>query len=291
MRHRAVPRTTADVGAVGFARENGQARRGPIGYYSVAGRGHLRRRDPDRLERPEGEIEIDATGEKPPGAAASSGANSTPPSPSSMIADTSACVTTPSSRRGRFSPAGALQPMSSKAGLDLRQPALRRGRLADGRVVTAMSARTRISSGAFAAAAATSASSANSIPAPSARTDIVLAGLALEADRARLEAVRAGALDADGAPDELSTACVVITACLSRSLPSPCNAAAAGHGGQDVGDPDAGVAEGHAAAKDPRLRVDPHPAERTAFRAIIDPMAPKGLRLLAGSTSRACRMK
>jgi FAD/FMN-containing dehydrogenase len=108
---------------------------------------------------------------------------------------------------------------------------------------------------------------------------IVLAGLALwPIDRAS-EVLRAWRDYVAGAPDELSTACVVLTAPPEEFVPDHLKGQAAlGMAAMYVGDPDegAGVIQ---PLKDLGPEVDLiQPMPYTAFQAILDPSAPKGLR-------------
>jgi FAD/FMN-containing dehydrogenase len=108
---------------------------------------------------------------------------------------------------------------------------------------------------------------------------IVLAGLALwPIDRAA-EVLRGWRDYVDGAPDELSTACVVLTAPPEEFVPDDLKGQAAiGMAAMYVGDP----AEG-ASVIQPLKDLGPEvdliqPMPYTAFQAILDPSAPKGLR-------------
>jgi len=108
---------------------------------------------------------------------------------------------------------------------------------------------------------------------------IVLAGLALwPIDRAP-EVLRAWRDYVAGAPDELSTACVVLTAPPEEFVPDHLKGQAAlGMAAMYVGDPEegAGVIQ---PLKDLGPEVDLiQPMPYTAFQAILDPSAPKGLR-------------
>jgi FAD/FMN-containing dehydrogenase len=108
---------------------------------------------------------------------------------------------------------------------------------------------------------------------------IVLAGLALwPLDRAR-DVFHSWRDYVDGAPDELSTACVIITAPPEEFVPDHLKGQlAVGLAAMYVGDPaeGAGVLQ---PLKDLAPEVDLiQPMPYTAFQAIIDPMAPKGLR-------------
>jgi FAD/FMN-containing dehydrogenase len=108
---------------------------------------------------------------------------------------------------------------------------------------------------------------------------IVLAGLALwPIDRAS-EVMRGWRDYVDGAPDELSTACVVLTAPPEEFVPDHLKGQAAlGMAALYVGDPEegAGVVQ---PLKDLAPEVDLiQPMPYTAFQAILDPSAPKGLR-------------
>jgi FAD/FMN-containing dehydrogenase len=108
---------------------------------------------------------------------------------------------------------------------------------------------------------------------------IVLAGLTLfPIERAR-EVVRGWRDCADAAPDELSTACVVLTAPPESFVPPelrgrPAVAVAALY----VGDPERGIGAVQP-LRDLRPAVD-HigPMPYTAFQAMLDPSAPPGLR-------------
>ena len=108
---------------------------------------------------------------------------------------------------------------------------------------------------------------------------IVLAGLALWPIERAPEVVRAWRDYVDGAPDELSTACVVITAPPEPFVPESMRGQVAlGMAAMYVGDPDAG-AKVMQPLKDLRPAVDLiQPMPYTAFQAMIDPMAPKGFR-------------
>ena len=108
---------------------------------------------------------------------------------------------------------------------------------------------------------------------------IVLAGLALWPIERAPEVVRAWRDYVDAAPDELSTACVVMTAPPEPFVPESMQGRVAlGMVGMYVGDPDAG-AKVMQPLKDLRPAVDLiQPMPYTAFQAMIDPMAPKGFR-------------
>jgi FAD/FMN-containing dehydrogenase len=108
---------------------------------------------------------------------------------------------------------------------------------------------------------------------------IVLAGLALwPIDRAP-EVVRAWRDYVDGAPDELSTACAILTAPPAEFVPDPLKGQVAlGLIAMYVGDPEMG-----ATVMQPLRALRPvvdliQPMPYTAFQAVIDPMAPKGHR-------------
>jgi FAD/FMN-containing dehydrogenase len=108
---------------------------------------------------------------------------------------------------------------------------------------------------------------------------IVLAGLALwPIDRAP-DVLRAWRDYVDGAPDELSTACVIITAPPEDFVPPSLRGQVAlGMAAMYVGSPEAG-----ASVMQPLKDLGPavdliQPMPYTAFQAIIDPMAPKGFR-------------
>ena len=108
---------------------------------------------------------------------------------------------------------------------------------------------------------------------------IVLAGLALwPIDRAR-EVLRGWRDIVDEAPDELSTACVIITAPPEEFVPDHLKGQAAlGMAAMYVGDPDEG-----APIVQPLKDLGPEvdliaPMPYTAFQAILDPSAPKGYR-------------
>jgi FAD/FMN-containing dehydrogenase len=108
---------------------------------------------------------------------------------------------------------------------------------------------------------------------------IVLAGLALwPIDRAA-EVLRGWRDYVDDAPDELSTACVILTAPPEEFVPDHLKGQAAiGLAAMYVGDPDEGASVIQP-LKDLRPDVDLiQPMPYTAFEAILDPSAPKGLR-------------
>ena len=107
----------------------------------------------------------------------------------------------------------------------------------------------------------------------------VLAGLALwPVDRAP-EVLRAWRDYVDDAPDELSTACVTLTAPPEEFVPDHLKGQGAlGMAAMYVGDPEEG-----AGAVQPLKDLGPEvdliqPMPYTAFQAILDPSAPKGLR-------------
>ena len=107
----------------------------------------------------------------------------------------------------------------------------------------------------------------------------VLAGLALwPLDRAP-EVLRAWRDYVDGAPDELSTACVVVTAPPEEFVPEHLRGRPAlGMAAIYVGDPDAGKSVMQP-LRDLRPLVDHiQPMPYTAFQAALDPLAPKGVR-------------
>jgi FAD/FMN-containing dehydrogenase len=108
---------------------------------------------------------------------------------------------------------------------------------------------------------------------------IVLAGLALwPLDRAG-EVLRAWRDYVDGAPDELSTACVVVTAPPEPFVPDHLKGQTAlGMAVLYVGDPEEG-ARVVQPLKDLRPDLDHiQPMPYTAFQAALDPLAPKGMR-------------
>jgi FAD/FMN-containing dehydrogenase len=108
---------------------------------------------------------------------------------------------------------------------------------------------------------------------------IVLAGLALwPIDRAA-DVLRAWRDYVDGAPDELSTACAIVTAPPEEFVPGPLRGQVAlGIVGMYVGDPGRG-AEVMQPLKDLGPAVDLiQPMPYTAFQALLDPTAPKGHR-------------
>ncbi len=107
----------------------------------------------------------------------------------------------------------------------------------------------------------------------------VLAGLALwPIDRAA-EVMPAWRDYVDNAPDELSTACVVLTAPPEEFVPDHLKGQAAlGMAAMYVGDPEEGASVVQP-LKDLGPEVDLiQPMPYTAFQAILDPSAPKGLR-------------
>jgi FAD/FMN-containing dehydrogenase len=107
----------------------------------------------------------------------------------------------------------------------------------------------------------------------------VLAGLALWAlDRAP-EVLRAWRDYVDEAPDELSTACVVVTAPPEEFVPDHLKGQQAlGMAAMYVGDPEEG-ADVVRPLKDLQPDVDHiQPMPYTAFQAALDPLAPKGVR-------------
>jgi FAD/FMN-containing dehydrogenase len=108
---------------------------------------------------------------------------------------------------------------------------------------------------------------------------IVLAGLALwPVDRAS-EVLRGWRDYVDAAPDELSTACVILTAPPEEFVPDRLKGQRAfGMAAMYVGDPDAGA---HVVQplRDLGPEVDlVQPMPYTAFQAILDPSAPHGMR-------------
>jgi len=108
---------------------------------------------------------------------------------------------------------------------------------------------------------------------------IVLAGLALwPVDRAR-EVMSAWRDIVDEAPDELSTACVILTAPPEEFVPDHLKGQAAmGMAVMYVGDPEAGV-DVVQPLKDLAPEVDLiQPMPYTAFQAILDPAFPHGMR-------------
>ena len=108
---------------------------------------------------------------------------------------------------------------------------------------------------------------------------IVLAGLALWPIARAPDVVRAWRDYMDGAPDELSTACVVLTAPPEPFVPESMQGQVAlGMAAMYVGDPGAGATVMQP-LKDLRPAVDLiQPMPYTAFQAMIDPMAPKAFR-------------
>ena len=120
---------------------------------------------------------------------------------------------------------------------------------------------------------------------------IVLAGLALWPIERAPEVVRAWRDYVDGAPDELSTACVVIDrsarAVRSRGHARASRARRGGHVRRRRGR----GREGHAAAQGPSTRGRSHPADAIHGVPGDDRSdGPKGVsQLLAGRYSRACR--
>ena len=108
---------------------------------------------------------------------------------------------------------------------------------------------------------------------------IVLAGLALWPIERAPDVVRAWRDYVDAAPDELSTALVVITAPPEPFVPESMRGQVAlGMAAMYVGDPDVG-AKVMQPLKDLRPAVNLiQPMPSTAFQAMIDPMAPKGFR-------------
>jgi FAD/FMN-containing dehydrogenase len=108
---------------------------------------------------------------------------------------------------------------------------------------------------------------------------IVLAGLALwPVDRAS-DVIRAWRDYADGAPDEVSTATVILTAPPEDFVPDHLKGQAAlGMAAMYVGDPDEGASVIQP-LKDLGPEVDLiQPMPYTAFQAILDPSAPRGYR-------------
>ena len=108
---------------------------------------------------------------------------------------------------------------------------------------------------------------------------IVLAGLALwPIDRAP-DVVRAWRDYVDGAPDELSTACAILTAPAAEFVPDPLKGQVAlGIVAMYVGDPEKG-----AAVMQPLKALGPvvdliQPMPYTAFQGLLDATAPKGQR-------------
>jgi FAD/FMN-containing dehydrogenase len=108
---------------------------------------------------------------------------------------------------------------------------------------------------------------------------LVLAGLALWPIECAPEVVRAWRDYVDKAPDEVSTACVIVTAPLEEFVPANMRGRVAlGMAGMYVGDPEVG-ARVMLPLKDLGPAVDLiQPMPYTAFQAIIDPMAPAGFR-------------
>jgi FAD/FMN-containing dehydrogenase len=108
---------------------------------------------------------------------------------------------------------------------------------------------------------------------------IVLAGLALWPIERAADVLHAWRDYVDVAPDELSTACVTITAPPEEFVPDYLRGQVAlGMAGMYVGDPATG-AKAMQPLKDLRPVVDLiQPMPYTAFQALIDPMAPKGYR-------------
>jgi FAD/FMN-containing dehydrogenase len=108
---------------------------------------------------------------------------------------------------------------------------------------------------------------------------IVLAGLALWPLERASEVLRGWRDYVDGAPDELSTACVILTAPPEDFVPDHLRGQAAlGMAVMYVGDPDEG-----APVVQPLKDLGPEidlivPMPYTAFQAILDPSAPKGYR-------------
>ncbi len=111
---------------------------------------------------------------------------------------------------------------------------------------------------------------------------IVLAGLALFPIERAPEVMRGWRDCADGAPDELSTACVVVTAPPEPFVPAELHGKpVVGMAALYVGDPEQG-AQAVQALKDLGPVVD-HigPMPYTAFQAALDPLAPWGNRFYA----------
>jgi FAD/FMN-containing dehydrogenase len=108
---------------------------------------------------------------------------------------------------------------------------------------------------------------------------IVLAGLALWPLERAPEVITAWRDYVDGAPDELSTACVVITAPPEEFVPDHLKGRPAlGMAVIHVGDPEEGAAVIQP-LKDLRPEVDLiQPMPYTAFQAMLDPTAPPGKR-------------
>ena len=108
---------------------------------------------------------------------------------------------------------------------------------------------------------------------------LVLAGLALWPMERATEVLRAWRDYVDAAPHELSTGCATVTAPPEDFVPAGMRGQVAlGLVAMYVGDPGAG-AKVMQPLKDLRPAVDLiQPMPYTAFQAIIDPMAPKGLR-------------
>jgi FAD/FMN-containing dehydrogenase len=108
---------------------------------------------------------------------------------------------------------------------------------------------------------------------------IVLAGLALWPLERASEVLRGWRDYVDGAPDELSTACVILTAPPEEFVPDHLKGqAAVGMAAMYVGDPEEG-----AGVMQPLRDLGPEvdliqPMPYAAFQAILDPSAPHGLR-------------
>ena len=108
---------------------------------------------------------------------------------------------------------------------------------------------------------------------------LVLAGLALWPLERAADVMRAWRDYVDGAPDELSTACAILTAPPEPFVPDPLKGRVAiGMVGMYVGHPDAG-----AKVMQPLRDLSPavdlfQPMPYTAFQALLDPTAPKGWR-------------
>jgi FAD/FMN-containing dehydrogenase len=108
---------------------------------------------------------------------------------------------------------------------------------------------------------------------------IVLAGLALWPIDSAQDVIRGWRDYVDDAPDELSTACVIITAPPEEFVPESLKGRpAVGMAVLYVGDPDQGAdAVGPLRALKPAVDLI-QPMPYTAFQALLDPMAPRGYR-------------
>ena len=274
--HRAVPQHGRRRGGGRLRPRVRAARRGAIGWPQRRGPERLRRRDPDRLERPE-KIEVDAAARTARAGGGVLWGEFDAATQQHGLHTPGGRVTT--TGVGGFTTGGGYGWTSSKHGLTCDNLLSAEVVLADGRVVTASEHENAdlfwgIRGGGGNFGIVTEFEYRLHPLGP-----IVLAGLALWPIERAPEVVRAWRDYVDGAPDELSTACVVITAPPEPFVPESMQGQVAlGMAAMYVGDPDAG-AKVMQPLKDLRPAVDLiQPMPYTAFQAMIDPMAPKGFR-------------